>query len=119
MDAAALEQAVARDATEFANDLSEDPTLSELGGIPLLLSVMIYLRLTGRVLPNSRLAALEELVKALLEDQPRHAPKRRCTVSTSRRRVHPVCGAGLSISLIAFTKSPTRSFSRMNARRSC
>ena len=71
LDAAALEQAVARDATEFANDLSEDPTLSELGGIPLLLSVMIYLRLTGRVLPNSRLAALEELVKALLEDQPR------------------------------------------------
>ena len=71
LDAIALEQAVARDATGFANDLSEDPTLSELGGIPLLLSVMIYLRLTGRVLPRSRLAALEELVKALLEDQPR------------------------------------------------
>jgi hypothetical protein len=67
----ALEQAVTRDATEFANDLSEDSTLSELGGIPLLLSVMIYLRLTGRVLPRSRLAALEELIKALLEDQPR------------------------------------------------
>ncbi|MFA6922426.1 MAG: HEAT repeat domain-containing protein, partial [Gallionella sp.] len=54
-----------------ANDLSEDTTLSELGGIPLLLSVMIYLRLTGRVLPRSRLTALEELIKALLEDQPR------------------------------------------------
>ena len=60
LDPIALEQAVTRDATGFANDLSEDPTLSELGGIPLLLSVMIYLRLTGRVLPRSRLAALEE-----------------------------------------------------------
>lgn len=70
-DAVALEQAVARDATEFANDLLEDPALSELGGVPLLLSVMIYLRLTGRVLPHSRLAALDELVKAFLEDQPR------------------------------------------------
>lgn len=70
LDAIALEQAVARDTTRFANDLSEDPTMSELGGIPLLLSVMIYLRLTGRVLPRSRLAALEELIKALLEDQP-------------------------------------------------
>ena len=70
-DAAALEQAVSRDATEFANDLSEDPALSELCGVPLLLSVMIYLGLSGRVLPHSRLAALEELVKALLEDQPR------------------------------------------------
>jgi hypothetical protein len=70
-DAVALEQAVSRDAEEFANELSEDPALSELCGVPLLLSVMIYLRLSGRVLPHSRLAALEELVKALLEDQPR------------------------------------------------
>lgn len=71
LDATALEQAVTRDATGFANDLSEDTTLSELGSIPLLLSAIIYLRLTGRVLPRSRLAALEELTKALLEDQPR------------------------------------------------
>lgn len=71
LDSLALEQAVTRDTTEFANDLSEDSALSELGGIPLLLSVMIYLRLTGRVLPRSRLAAIEELIKALLEDQPR------------------------------------------------
>jgi len=71
LDTIALEQAVTRDASEFADDLSEDPALSELGGVPLLLSVMIYLRLTGRVLPRSRLAALEELVRALLEDQPR------------------------------------------------
>lgn len=70
-DETALEQAVARDATDFANDLSQDPALSELSGVPLLLSVMIYLRLSGRVLPRSRLSALEELVKALLEDQPR------------------------------------------------
>jgi hypothetical protein len=70
LDTIALEQAVTRDATEFANDLFEDPALSELGGVPLLLSVMIYLRLTGHVLPRSRLAALEELVKALLEVQP-------------------------------------------------
>jgi hypothetical protein len=71
LDSAALGQAVARDASGFANELSEDPALLELGGVPLLLSVMIYLRLSGRVLPHSRLAALEELVKALLEDQPR------------------------------------------------
>ena len=71
LDAIALEHAVTRDVTEFAKDLSEDPTFSELGGVPLLLSVMIYLRLTGRVLPRSRLAALEELIKGLLEDQPR------------------------------------------------
>ena len=70
LDTIALEQAVTRDATEFANDLSEDPALSELGGVPLLLSVMIYLRLTGHILPRSRLAAIEELVKALLEVQP-------------------------------------------------
>lgn len=85
----ALEQAVTRDATGFANDLSEDPTLSELGGIPLLLSVMIYLRLTGRVLPRSWLAALEELIKALLEDQPRRraqAAMQRVDQSVARSR---------------------------------
>ncbi|WP_434348710.1 hypothetical protein ACN6A1_15910 [Myxococcus virescens] len=70
LDVVALGQAVTRDAAEFADELSEDPDLSELGGVPLLLSVMIYLRLSGRVLPHSRLAALEELVKALLEEQP-------------------------------------------------
>lgn len=89
LDTIALEQAVTRDATEFANDLSEDPTLSELGGVPLLLSVMIYLRLTGRVLPRSRLAALEELIKALLEDQPRRraqAAMQRVDQSAARSR---------------------------------
>jgi hypothetical protein len=89
LDELALEQAVTRDATGFANDLSEDPTLSELGGIPLLLSVMIYLRLTGRVLPRSRLAALEELIKALLEDQPRRraqAAMQRVDQSVARSR---------------------------------
>ncbi len=72
LDTAAVDLAVARHAGEFSNDLSEDSALSELGGIPLLLSTLIYLRLTGRALPHSRLAALDELVKALLEDQPRH-----------------------------------------------
>jgi len=89
LDALALEQAVTRDSKEFANDLSEDPTLSELGGIPLLLSVMIYLRLTGRVLPRSRLAAVEELIKALLEDQPRRraqASMQRVDQSVARSR---------------------------------
>jgi hypothetical protein len=86
-DAVALEQAVSRDATEFANDLSEDPALSDLCGVPLLLSVMIYLRLSGRVLPHNRLAALEELVNALLEDQPRRraqAAMQRTDQSVSR-----------------------------------
>jgi len=89
LDTIALEQAITRDATEFANDLSEDPTLSELGGVPLLLSVMIYLRLTGRVLPRSRLGALEELIKALLEDQPRRraqAAMQRIDQSAARSR---------------------------------
>lgn len=89
LDTTALEQAVTRDATELANDLSEDPALSELGGVPLLLSVMIYLRLTGRVLPRSRLAALEELIKALLEDQPRRraqAAMQRVDQSAARSR---------------------------------
>ncbi|MCP4337349.1 MAG: NACHT domain-containing protein [Desulfobulbaceae bacterium] len=71
LDTTALEQAVTRDVIGFTRDLSEDSTLSELGGIPLLLSAMIYLKLTGRVLPRSRLAVLEELIRALLEDQPR------------------------------------------------
>jgi hypothetical protein len=89
LDTIALEQAVVRDTTEFANDLSEDPGMSELGGVPLLLSVLIYLRLTGRVLPRSRLAALEELVKALLEDQPRRraqAAMHRVDQSAARSR---------------------------------
>lgn len=89
LDGVALAQAVTRDAKEFANDLSEDPTLSELGGIPLLLSVMIYLQLTGRVLPRSRLAALEELIRALLEDQPRRraqAAMQRVDQSAARSR---------------------------------
>jgi hypothetical protein len=63
--------------------------LSELGGVPLLLSVMIYLRLTGRVLPRNRLAALEELIKALLEDQPRRraqAAMQRVDQSAARSR---------------------------------
>lgn len=89
LDTTALEQAVIRDATGFANDLSEDSTWSELGGIPLLLSVMIYLRLMGRVLPRSRLDVLEELVKALLEAQPRRraqAAMQRVDQSVSRSR---------------------------------
>lgn len=89
LDPNALEQAVKRDASGFANNLSEDQTLSELGGIPLLLSVMIYLRLTGRVLPRSRLAAVEELIKALLEDQPRkraQAAMQRIDQSVARSR---------------------------------
>lgn len=70
MDAVALEQAVDRDAGDFALDLAEDPVRSDLAGVPLLLSVLVYLRLSGRELPHSRLEALEELVKALLVDQP-------------------------------------------------
>lgn len=66
-----LNQAVLRDVTEFSNELCEDTAISELGGIPLLLSGMIYLKLSGRILPKSRLAVIQELLKALLEDQPR------------------------------------------------
>ena len=69
-DATAINQAVVRDGDEMARQLRGDPSLSELGSVPLLLSVLVYLRLSGRVLPNSRRAALEELVRTLLEDQP-------------------------------------------------
>ncbi len=87
LDATAQQQAVARDSEAFASELSEDPVLSELGGVPLLLSAMIYLRLTGRVLPNSKLAAIEEFIKSLLEDQPRRraqAAMRRTDQSITR-----------------------------------
>lgn len=70
VDAARLAEAVARDGDDFARELAESPVRAELAGIPLLLSVLVFLRLSGRVLPRSRLAALEELIKALLEDQP-------------------------------------------------
>jgi len=70
IDAGRLAEAVARDGDDFSRELSESPVRAELAGIPLLLSVLVFLRLSGRVLPRSRLAALEELVKALLEDQP-------------------------------------------------
>lgn len=69
-DTTTLAQVVARGAGDFASDLADDPVRSELAGVPLLLSVLVYLRLSGRVLPHSRLEALEELVKALLVDQP-------------------------------------------------
>lgn len=71
-DATARVLAVDRDTDSFTGELGEDPAMAELGGVPLLLGVMVYLRLSGRVLPANRLAASEELVKALLEDQPGH-----------------------------------------------
>jgi len=70
VDAGRLADALQRDGDDFARELAESPVRAELAGIPLLLSVFVYLRLSGRVLPRSRLAALDELIKALLEDQP-------------------------------------------------
>ncbi|WP_145928668.1 NACHT domain-containing protein [Termitidicoccus mucosus] len=69
-DASRLADVLTRDGDDFARELAESPVRAELAGIPLLLSVLVFLRLSGRVLPRSRLAALEELIKALLEDQP-------------------------------------------------
>lgn len=66
----ALTDAAKRDGEDFGRELAESPVRAELAGIPLLLSVLVFLRISGRVLPRSRLAALEELIKALLEDQP-------------------------------------------------
>ena len=71
LDEDTLNQAVLRDVTEFNYELREDPAISELGGNPLLLSVMIYLQLSGRIIPKSRLTANQKLLQALLEDQPR------------------------------------------------
>lgn len=71
LDAQALQQAIERDEEDFTRELADDSDLSELSSVPLLLNVLIYLRLSNRALPNSRLTALEELVKALMEEQPK------------------------------------------------
>lgn len=67
----AMEQAVNRDVQAFMAELSTDAGLQELSSVPLLLSVMIYLRLTGQALPHSRLDAVEKLVTTLIVEQPR------------------------------------------------
>jgi hypothetical protein len=56
---------------DFLSKISADEDLGELAGIPLLLSALVYLRLLGRILPHSRFEALEQITKALIQEQPR------------------------------------------------
>jgi hypothetical protein len=66
----AVSSAAARDTESFMAEVEQDSALSELAGVPLLLSVLIYLRLQGRVLPRNRFGALEAFTTALIHEQP-------------------------------------------------
>lgn len=100
-DATARALVVSRDTDSFTGELGEDPEMAELGGVPLLLGVMVYLRLSGRVLPSNRLAASEELVKALLDDQPGHRDQAAMVRDNQAARRSPFVRRGLSF--LAFT----------------
>lgn len=64
-------QSIAETETDlFMAEIASDSDLSEVAGIPLLLSALIYLRLLGRVLPNNKFDALAEITRALINDQP-------------------------------------------------
>lgn len=62
---------VGRQTDAFISEVRQDADLSDLAGTPLLLSALIYLRLMGRVLPHNRYEALEEITRALAQEQPR------------------------------------------------
>jgi predicted NACHT family NTPase len=66
----AVSSAAVRDTDSFMVEVEQDSALSELAGVPLLLSVLIYLRLQGRVLPRNRFGALEAFTTALIHEQP-------------------------------------------------
>ncbi len=65
-----VSSAAIRNTESFMSEVEQDTALSELAGIPLLLSVLIYLRLQGRVLPRNRFDALEAITRALIHEQP-------------------------------------------------
>jgi hypothetical protein len=66
-----LSLVVERVTEAFISEVSLDRDLTALAGNPLLLSALIFLRLTGRVLPHNRYEALEEITRALIQEQPR------------------------------------------------
>jgi len=66
----AITSATVRDTDSFMAEIEQDHALSELAGVPLLLSALIYLRLQGRVLPRNRFDALEAITKTLIFEQP-------------------------------------------------
>jgi len=66
----AISSAAVRDTESFMAEVEQETALSELAGTPLLLSVLIYLRLQGRVLPLNRFDAFEAITRALIHEQP-------------------------------------------------
>jgi hypothetical protein len=66
----AISSAATRDTESFMTEVKQDRAISELAGVPLLLSALIYLRWRGGVLPRNRFDAIDALTKALISEQP-------------------------------------------------
>jgi len=64
-----LERAGA-EAARFVGELERSPHLQQLSAVPLLLSVLIHQRLSGRVLPSDRFEAYAALSDHLIERHP-------------------------------------------------
>jgi len=63
----------------FLAELGDVPQLTELAGVPLLLTMLLYLHLSGQRLPRSRFKAYEALIALLLQQHPQ---RRRIAAST-------------------------------------
>lgn len=63
----------------FMTELGDVPQLTDLAGIPLLLTLLLYLNLSGQRLPRSRFKAYESLIALLLQQHPQ---RRRIAAST-------------------------------------
>lgn len=59
-------------ARRFVDELSLQPALAELSAVPLLLSVLLFLRFQHAALPDDRFRAYEELAHHLISVWPRH-----------------------------------------------
>lgn len=61
---------VSSETSRFLEELGEVPELSGLAEVPLLLSLLLYLRLQGGILPRGRFEAYDHLVDHLIEKHP-------------------------------------------------
>ncbi len=66
----AISSAATRDTESFMTEVKQDRAISELAGVPLLLSALIYLHWRGGALPRNRFDAIDALTKALIHEQP-------------------------------------------------